>query len=97
MKHMWIGLALVLGFGALNLGCKDACQTATDRLTARFKECNFTIDTTGTAGATATCSATDGEYLQCRADCAESASCEALRGSDTQGAADYGKCNADCK
>ena len=97
MKHVWIGLALVAGFGVLNLGCKDACQSASDRLTARFKECNFTVDSSGTTATNATCSAADGEYLECRADCAESATCEALHGTDTQGAADFGKCNADCK
>ncbi len=96
MRHVWIGLSLVLGLGLLELGCKDACQTATDRLEARFEECNFPIVTSGAAAATV-CSAADGELLQCNADCAESASCEALRGTDTQGAADYGKCNMDCK
>jgi hypothetical protein len=97
MKHLWIGLALVAGLGLLDLGCTDACQTATNRLTVRFKECNFPIAASGTGVADTTCSAADGELLQCNADCAESASCEALRGTDTQGAADYGKCNMDCK
>lgn len=97
MKHVWIGLALVVGLGALEIGCKDACQSATDRINARLKECKFPDESAATLPDNSTCSAEDGAYFDCRADCAESASCATLHGTDPQGALDYNQCNLDCK
>lgn len=96
MKHVWIGLALVAGLGLMDLGCKDACQSAADRINSRLKECDFVVSSTATP-ASAECSSADAAYEDCRADCAESASCAALHATDKQAAADYNQCNLDCK
>lgn len=96
MKHVLLGWALVAALGSASIGCKDACQSATDRLNARFKECKFPDDSAITLSASAECDAATGAYFDCRADCAESASCATLHGTDPQGAKDFNQCNLDC-
>lgn len=96
MKNIWMGLIFVAGMGALEAGCKDACQSATDRLVARYKECGVDIANSGPGSAEVVCDSTDGEHLECLASCADSASCDAISVKDTLGAADFSACNADC-
>ncbi|MFO0593019.1 MAG: hypothetical protein U0441_36090 [Polyangiaceae bacterium] len=100
MKLGWIGLFSVMGAGLLVGGCKDACESATDRLAARYKECDIDVSTSGLASspsAEVVCGSADGERLECLANCADSASCEAIRVEDELGAADFSACNADCR
>lgn len=96
MKNVWMVLLLVVGLGALEIGCKDACQSATERLVNRYKECEVDVATSGPGSAEVVCDSADGEHLECLANCADSASCDAIRLVDTLGGADFSACNADC-
>jgi len=96
MKRVWITIALLACAGSLELGCKDACTSATERIAARYKACDLPPTAVAATGAE-TCTAAAGVYLDCRADCTESATCLALHGTDPQAAADYVKCSTDCK
>lgn len=96
MKRVWIGLVLLGGFSSLQLGCGSPCERATDRISSRYEECDFTFsDNGGSSGAT--CTDEDAAYLECYANCTDSATCEALHGTDGEGAIDFGECIADCQ
>lgn len=98
MKRSWIGLFLVTAIALPVLGCGNPCESATDRITKRFvEECGLTIAIPEEeASGEVVCAEADATYLACRADCAESATCEAITGEDSEGAVDFGKCNGDC-
>lgn len=100
MKQAWMGPFLVVGAGLLAGGCKDACASATDRLVARYEACDIDAAPSGIApsgSADVVCGSADGERLECLANCADSASCDAIRVVDALGAADFSACNADCQ
>jgi len=100
MKRVWIGVTLLAFASVLGLGCGNSCDNARDRFAARYAECEIGIQQqpSGSEGSgDAQCTDTDGQYLDCLADCAESATCEALKGTDPMGGADFGTCNADCR
>lgn len=97
MNAVRICLVLVATALALLAGCKSACDSATDRIVARYKECGVPVTTSGTgASGDVACESGDATYLDCRADCIESATCEAIKVEDPQGAADLAQCNVDC-
>jgi hypothetical protein len=94
---VWLCLLFLAFCGAVEIGCKDACASAQDRINARYKACDFPSSSTTQTAAATTCDSTTATYLDCLADCTESASCTALHGTDVQAGADFGKCTADCK
>lgn len=96
MKRSWICPLLVMASAALHNGCVDACTSASDRITKRYTECEFEIAEPEQPDGDAICTDAAADRFECLANCAESATCEALRGTDTTGAVDFGKCNADC-
>jgi hypothetical protein len=97
MKRVWISLAFLASAGGSQLGCGDACDNANNRIIARYKDCNFDESETSQEPADPVCTDADATYLDCRANCAESATCEALHGDDPQRASDFGACNAMCE
>lgn len=98
MKRSWIGLSLVTAVSLLGSGCGNPCEGATDRITKRYEEeCGLTIAVPEEPAEEVVCADADATYLDCLADCAESATCEAITGEDSEGAVDFGKCNGDCR
>lgn len=95
MKRVWISMALLTLAAALQIGCGNACDSASDRIYNRYVECKFDL-TEDDKDTNAVCSEADAAYLDCRADCAESATCEALHAEDPQGALDFSNCNKAC-
>lgn len=96
MKRVCFALTLLIGLGALQLGCGNACDNHRARAMNRYLECGFTYSE-DPATASVTCSADEAEYLDCLADCTESASCEALHDEDHEAAVDFSFCRATCK
>lgn len=94
MERSWIGLTLLVTLGAFGLGCGTPCENARARIDARYAECQITVE--DPEAQSEVCSATEGEYMSCVADCTDSATCEALDNSDPQGAEDFATCFADC-
>jgi hypothetical protein len=96
MKRSWIGPFLVTVIALFHHGCVDACTGASDRLTSRYKECEINVAEPEEPEGSTVCTDAAADRFECLADCADSASCEALTGKDTQGAVDFGRCNAEC-
>lgn len=100
MKRSWIGLSFLTVVAGLASGCESPCEGARDRFDKRYEECGITVaqDPKGSddASGEVVCSDADAAYLDCFADCAESATCEAISGEDTQGAVDFGECTGKC-
>jgi hypothetical protein len=96
MKRSWIGPSLVIGIAFLHHGCGDACANASDRFTKRYVECDINVSEPEEPEGETVCTDAAADRLECLANCAESASCEALHGEDPQGSVDFGECNADC-
>jgi hypothetical protein len=97
MKRMWLCLMWLAGSSALQLGCGTACEQANERISSRYEECGFKSNGIPQDSGSTECSAAYGTYRHCFADCAESASCESLHGTDAEGAADFSRCIADCQ
>ncbi len=100
MVRRWIALLIAVPSVALPLaGCGNPCEGAKDRILRRYEECGVTVaqPQEGEEPAETVCSDADATYLDCVADCADSASCEAIKGEDSESAVDFGKCNGDCK
>ena len=99
MKRVCIALTLLVGAGVLELGCGNPCDNARARFTNRYDECGIPPVEPGDSAVSegAQCTDSDGKYLDCLADCAESAKCEALNGEDPLAGADFGDCTADCQ
>lgn len=101
MKRSWICLSLLTAVAALELGCGDPCEGARQRFEKRYDECGLTVaedpEAEEQASGESVCVDADAVYLDCLADCAESATCEAISGADTQGTIDFGECTGDCR
>lgn len=101
MKRSWIGLSLLIVVAGLASGCGNPCEGARDRFDKRYEECGFNVAPDPESGDDASsgelvCSDADAVYLDCLADCAESATCEAISGEDTEGNIDFGECTGAC-
>jgi hypothetical protein len=84
-----IALLALVAVAAIGLGCDDACEASAARIRSRYQECNIPIPA---AGPSRQCSADDADYLECKAECVDVASCEALYGLE----ADDGEVFDDC-
>lgn len=73
----------------------DACQTATDRLIARFEECGIDVGN-AEEGENPECTSELAQQSSCFADCVDVASCGALTGEDAEGSADFSECLSSC-
>jgi hypothetical protein len=96
MKQIIVACGLfVLGLGAFVAGCdtRSQCERAGDDITAKYELCS--IDTDG-EGDPPQCSVELGTQSACVATCTTEASCEALKGDDSEGAVAYGKCISGC-
>ena len=91
-KIALVASALMALAGAVGVaGCGgDDCTTAADHA-AEFFPAAATGDTNG-----ATPPACEGAY-ECQSKCTNSASCDALKGVDLEGQAEYLKCNSECQ
>lgn len=96
MKRVTIGLLVLVAIGVSQSGCGSRCDRADDRIIKHYEDCKISVAAESGSG-NAVCSDAGAVYLECRADCVEAASCEALNGTDFEAAADFGKCNADCE
>ena len=98
MMRSWLGLSLIAVFAVLGAGCGNPCEGARDRFVKRYEECGITVaqDPEEEPSGEKVCTDADATYLNCLADCAESATCEAISGQDTEGTTDLGKCTGDC-
>lgn len=99
MNRSWIGLSVLTVVTGLGAGCGNPCEGARDRLDKRFEECGITVAPESSDDASSgelVCSDAHAAYLDCLADCAESASCEAIKGEDEEGTVDFGECNGAC-
>lgn len=87
-------IVLCLSLAALT-GCKNDCDKASDRITAKYEECGYDVSDTG-AEEEVECDEDKGAYYSCLADCVEAADCAALTGEDLDAAMDYATCVGGC-
>lgn len=97
-KTGFIALALMGLATAGVVGCGgNDCEDAADRIAAKAEECGIsTTDGGSSDGAEVECTDELGAQSQCIAGCYESASCEALKGEDLEGATALGECVLGC-
>jgi hypothetical protein len=70
------------------------CDTAANRISARFEECG--IETTEEGGEKAECTEEAGALAQCTADCTDAADCDAFDGSNAEAATAWLECLGVC-
>lgn len=90
---LFTSLALI---AASQIGCGTACENARNRIEGRYEECEIQLSEPTDPPTEEACSASDAEYLECIANCVDSASCEALSGEDPVGGVDFGACYGSC-
>ncbi|MEZ4314568.1 MAG: hypothetical protein R3F14_41670 [Polyangiaceae bacterium] len=96
MQRSWIVLTLLAAIGATLVGCGTRCENARSRFEDRYSECDIPYTEAEPPEGEEVCTDADGAYLECISNCADSATCEALKGEDPAGAVDFGKCYGDC-
>jgi hypothetical protein len=96
MTRACIGLTLLTLASALASGCGTPCQNARARIDARYAECGLALAKPEEPVGEEVCSTADGEIQKCFADCADSATCEALTGEDEEARDDYVECYEFC-
>lgn len=80
--------------GTVHIG-QSPCETAADRVTAKFEACSIEVSGGGGSGMTE-CTDELGEQSLCIAACVDSTSCDTLNGMDPDGAVAYANCLGDC-
>lgn len=97
MLRKFAVVSCFLGLAAFAQGCGNDCDAAADDAEAKFDECGIDIPTVeDDDGEEAECTEAAGTLALCQADCITAASCEALKGEDAEGAADYATCIGKC-
>jgi len=98
MKKMLMACGLFV-LGLFTLGCssgKNKCEQSKDEIEAKYDECGLTDPGSSSSGSGETCSEEMGTQSECVAKCTNSASCEALKKEDEEGATLYLQCLGNC-
>ncbi|MBK8256204.1 MAG: hypothetical protein IPK82_26490 [Polyangiaceae bacterium] len=96
MKKIVMACGLLGLLSAFAAGCGgNKCEAAADKITAKYEGCSIDLTTTD-GGEGAECTDEAGKLAECQANCFDAASCETLKGEDTDGALELADCISKC-
>jgi hypothetical protein len=93
-KALCCGLFALLG--GLVAGCTNACGRAANDIDRKYLDCGIEVQDPTEEPEPPACTEELGAQQACSAKCFTDASCEALKGSDGQAAAELAECLGDC-